>query len=954
LVEIDLHSNRISSYGAAAVAEYLWSCNTVENVDMSNNECGDTGAVAMVDSIINNQSSAMKVLDMRKNGVKAIAMQTIADSLAVARPFSIDILLADNRITSLGPAFLSKRKSFGAFHKLDLSSCEIKSVGAGGALRGLSLGNTILASLDLSQNDLGDVGKDGQVATDASDDSVEQREFDRLLSGAPAFLNHLAIALPKMDALKELKLFRCNIGAEGARKVSDALALNPRLEVLDLRSNKIGDDGVKSLVSGLRDNSVLTALNLEENEIQSDGGIALASLLYPRVSEAGDVILNPQCTLKKLDLKFNSLSAAGASAFSAALASPVCPLEHLGIGNNGLGVKGAEYLREAIQPRQPSKVDRKQGLDYFWGSPNLQTLVLTVEIPVGDLRQGTLDTINWENRRLADPDLILLSGALAGTSSLTELRLKGNKFTPEGVKVLMGALAPRPRGSTKTSIDREKRFGAHELLDAEKFSDPILTESEKRGDPICWPPLKVLDLSDNQVRGGGVIAIAEYLQTAGAHTLRELLLGNNNVRNRGAQEIAKALKKDIRLEYSPVRPHWRPFGILDHQHARQWVGFKSHGGCPSLNLIDLSNNAIEDEGVMDLAEAVALSTADVHLSEDVVESYTLCGDNVKYVTAPAGAGVARINLSHNDISYDGVEVMIEGLSARRELLQRIAAFVEEGGHWQPCRALCVYHMSLSPYSVLTADRDVSEALCGIPSGVFSSRGLEQIYLRESLHALKETRWKMVESVEEVSFEAIDKKIKGVKDRMDNDFFYKETKTEEALVLKTVPIEEGDDATAAHAIEKDETVAVVRNAVLRELELSHCHVPHTVVDLRDCTRMRSNNDVGGREEVWKAIEISRNEVQVSNWLRAKLDERSFDGVTKLNGYFGSGKGARKFYATFVEGGFGRGLRVRVKTSNDEDKTGADEIVDAVQAAVLQRSKSIKNDLYCSIRFADVLL
>lgn len=885
--------------------------------------------------------------------VRATALQTIADSLAVAREFHVAVKLDDNRITSLGPAFLARRKTLGVFTELSLASCDLKSVGAGAILRELSLGNTSITALNLSQNELGD-GPEGadqkKSAFDEEDESVEQREFDRLLSGAPRFLTHLAVALKKIDTLVRLDLWRCSIGESGASYVSQALAANPSLKSLDLRSNSLGDVGVKFLVEGLRLNSVLTELNLEENNIQSDGGVLLASLLYPRVSEMGDSIIHPKCVLRRLDLKFNNVGATGASAFSAALASPVCPLEHLGIGGNGLGTKGADYLRDALQPKQPSKVDRKQGLGYFWGSPRLERVALTADIPVGRLRRGELETVDWTNRRLPDQDLILLAGALAGTSSLTELRLSGNKFTPEGVKALAGALQPRPRGSTKASADKDKRFGVHELKAAEEYSDPTLTESEKRGDPLAWPPLKILDLRNNHVRGGGVIPLREYLETAGSHALKELLLGRNGLRNRGAQELAKALKKGIRLEYSSATPHWRPYAMLDSNHSRQWIAFKEHGGCAQLTHLDISDNNIEDEGAIELAEAFALSDADVPLTEAAGESYKLFGTSVSFARVPVGISLSRIDLSSNELSFDGVEIIVEALAARRDLFQRVTHFVEGGGHWLPSPALCVYHLMKNSTALAFHDAEVCAGLVGLPSEVFSTRILQQMYLRERLYYLKEERWRMVESVEEVSFEKIDAEIKEAQDALDTQYFEREEKTEESLMLQKGPTSgDGDEHDR-----RERTIAVVRHSVETAMDLPSLTKPHTVVDVRNCARMRANTDLGGRDEVWKAMELARNEVKVSNWLHASEDSTAKDDVLLFNGFYGSGKGARKFYDTFASGGCGRGLKLRIRKGGAGTGNGTEEIADAVAIASLQKSKSSKNDMLGSSRFGEIIL
>ena len=64
---------------------------------------------------------------------------------------------------------------------------------------------------------------------------------------------------------KMLKL--SNIGAEGAKSLSEALKVNTVITTIYLGSNNIGDEGAKSLSEALKVNTVLTTIELWSNNI---------------------------------------------------------------------------------------------------------------------------------------------------------------------------------------------------------------------------------------------------------------------------------------------------------------------------------------------------------------------------------------------------------------------------------------------------------------------------------------------------------------------------------------------------------------------------------------------------------------------------------------------------------------------------------------------------------------
>jgi hypothetical protein len=95
--------------------------------------------------------------------------------------------------------------------------------------------------------------------------------------------------------LTSLDLGRNQIGAAGAKAVSEALKHNTTLTSLDLEANLISTAGAKDLSEALKHNTTLTSLNLGRNQIDAAGAKDL--------SEA----LKHNTTLTLLDLGYNQI-----------------------------------------------------------------------------------------------------------------------------------------------------------------------------------------------------------------------------------------------------------------------------------------------------------------------------------------------------------------------------------------------------------------------------------------------------------------------------------------------------------------------------------------------------------------------------------------------------------------------------------------------------------------------
>jgi Ran GTPase-activating protein (RanGAP) involved in mRNA processing and transport len=137
-----------------------------------------------------------------------------------------------------------------ALRELSLSECYMGSVGARHLADGLSSKNSVVETLNLSFNQLGD---------------EEVGIFARMLLAN--------------QNLKSLHLYSNNIGDAGALELAVVLRQNNTLDYLDLETNQIGSDGASALADALVVNNALKDLYLLFNRIGDDGATSIAEML---------------------------------------------------------------------------------------------------------------------------------------------------------------------------------------------------------------------------------------------------------------------------------------------------------------------------------------------------------------------------------------------------------------------------------------------------------------------------------------------------------------------------------------------------------------------------------------------------------------------------------------------------------------------------------------------------
>ena len=214
---LDLSANWFGSKCAQCLGTVLVHCKNLRCLNFAGNEIGDSGAVAIAESL--------------KDHTRLV-----------------DLDLGVNKITSEGIAALATVFRSNHLHHLNLHGC---SLGSGGTTALVdSLCGISLQTLDLGDNKL---GVEGTVA--------------------------LCGGLKNYTQLVKLDIARNNIGSVGLASLAVALKHCPNLQELNITNNKIDSAGLASLAMSLKHCPNLQELNIGYNDVTSDGVSAILDIM---------------------------------------------------------------------------------------------------------------------------------------------------------------------------------------------------------------------------------------------------------------------------------------------------------------------------------------------------------------------------------------------------------------------------------------------------------------------------------------------------------------------------------------------------------------------------------------------------------------------------------------------------------------------------------------------------
>uniref|UniRef100_A0AAR2LUM7 NACHT domain-containing protein n=1 Tax=Pygocentrus nattereri TaxID=42514 RepID=A0AAR2LUM7_PYGNA len=645
LQHLQLSFCSITEEGYAALASALKSkpSSHLMELDLSGNDPGDTGVKKLI-NLLDDPNSKLKKLRLLKSSTAEEVCDSLTKVLGI-NPLLLRELDLSGKLQ--GDSEMKKisdllEDSHCRPNKLLLNKNSITKKGCAALSSALCSNPSHLIELDLSENQLGTSGV---------------KKICSLLN------NHYC-------KLQNLGLSFCSITQEGYAALASSLKSNPSSQLieLDLRGNNPGDRGVKMLTDLLEDSNcqlkktrLLNSSAAEEVCDSLTKVLGINPLLLSDLDLSGkiqgdsemrkvsDLLEDSHCRTQKLKLNKSSITEEGCAALSSALCSNPSHLIELDLSQNELGDSGVKKICSLLN-NQGCKL-MKVGLSFC---------------------------------SITEEGYAALASALTSnrSSHLKELDLRGNDPGHTGVKKLINLL--EDTNSNLKKLRFLKAPAAEEICDSLTKvvgTNPLLlreldlsgkTQGVSELQQLCslledaHCKIEKLGLSNCSIIPESCAVLASIL-SLDSSSVRKMDLSNNNLQDSGMQHLTGGLtnancKLEIMMLKTCALTKESCSALADVLNSKY-----SH-----LNELDMSNNNLEDSGVVQLSAGLK----DPHSSLKIIR---LSNSSITEDGCGALASALKSNPSHlmdldlseNIVENSGVKQLCDLLMNSNCMLQKL-------------------------------------------------------------------------------------------------------------------------------------------------------------------------------------------------------------------------------------------------------------------------------------------
>ncbi|CAF4007292.1 unnamed protein product [Adineta steineri] len=518
------------------------------------------------------------------------------------------------------------------------------------------------------------------------------------------------------ETLTTVDLSRNEIGDIGAQYLAATLQNHQTLATLDLSHNRIGNKGALYLYDALKENKTLIKLNLKGNpgrycttvsaaiQIYNDKTITKMDLHEKSIDDIrmkflADAVYNNEVTsflicsiddhgfivtLIKLNLKGNPGSYC--TVVSAAIqirnnkVLTILELSHNRIGNNG-----AQYLYDAFKE---NKTLIKLNLE---GNPGSYCATVSAAIQIRDNKtliklnlkgnpgrycttvsaaiqiynDKTISKMDLHGKSIDDIAMKFLTDAVYNNETITELNLEQNKISDIGIQYLADALQ-----NNKVIINL--RYIGVKYLNGLLQTNQVITMMDLLGNHIedtgtqylanalqNNATITELNLSRNEISDIGVQYLADMLRNN--TTLVTLDLSNNAIGDIGAQELFNSLETNktimkVRLDYNKSK-YCEAIGIA--------IGIQND---KTLTSIDLRWHQYGDNEIKLLANELYKNKTITYMN---LRENKISDTGIKYLANALKNNkvLTILELSYNQISNNGLQCLDDALKENKTLIK---------------------------------------------------------------------------------------------------------------------------------------------------------------------------------------------------------------------------------------------------------------------------------------------
>ena len=377
----------------------------------------------------------------------------------------------------------------------------------------------------------------------------------------------MADALKNIKYLKILKLSNNCITDKAASAISDVICRNTELEQLLLNNNNLQSNGIKIICTSLMHISVLKMLLLQNNSITEEAAGDLSAV----------IINNP--FLENFDVSNNKINSVGIAKVVDALKT-LPHLKALSVNNNQITDDAANDIVEIITNNSAleevwlinnklesgniSKITNTLQHLYTLNFLQLSNNGLTVQAADGIAavinNNPLLQTVALGNNKLGTEGVITISNALKNINSLTVLSLNNNCITDKAANAIADII--------------------HSNMKLEK-----------------------LILNDNNLQSNGTKIICKSLSLGDIAILKVLLLQNNPITEKAADDLAGVIFHSVFLENFGVSNNKLKFVGM----AKILQALKAHSHLTKV--LSINNNHITDYAANDIVQMIANNSA---------------------------------------------------------------------------------------------------------------------------------------------------------------------------------------------------------------------------------------------------------------------------------------------------------------------------------------------------------
>jgi len=288
---VDIPGNTPENFGkkvddteAQALCIALSATTSVNSVDLSYNNIGNAGAIALAELLRNNNT--IQSLSLSYNNIGPLGARALADSLLLSM----------------------------SLQSMSLQGNDLDDEG-GVALAVMLRGNNCLTALDLSRTGISTRSLVSILQAIASHPTLAALSLDRpLLPGVhdvTCVVNHLSLALQRNATLRHLSLGYFGLEDDHIATLLPHLVANMSLQSILLRGNRLSSTGGLHVAKLLARRHDIVEVDLEGNHIDNDGAASISAAV------------RHSTTLHTLLLASNNIGEKGLIAVADCI--PLCP-----------------------------------------------------------------------------------------------------------------------------------------------------------------------------------------------------------------------------------------------------------------------------------------------------------------------------------------------------------------------------------------------------------------------------------------------------------------------------------------------------------------------------------------------------------------------------------------------------------------------------------------------------